>query len=421
MTVRTSLSAVTLAAMLTLMPNLPMPFAELLGASPASAQRGPGLRGIQGNWELLGEAQVAFRRDNDIIPVARDEDFYRNKSYRRLRLVIDGGDVRLRNIRVVYLNGHVEDLPVARTLSEGEEFIVDLKGERSYLKQVELSHRGRLNFSFGPGGLRIGTPTVRVFGENVRQFTPPPPPPPVVDRRPPTWQSLADERFDRRDDKVVLAVGRREGRLGQIALKHQGEPVLIREVRIRFGNGDIQEAAIDRRLRDGDQTAPIDLQGDRRFIEQVTVILDPRQRGGNARLTLLGIDRPGNEGPRADGPGRLRETWVPLGRQAVSLRLDRDTIEIATPADGPRAKSFDKLHFVAENNDLMLGALRVTYLNGYVEDIPVGRAIRMGDSLTVDLPGRRSYLRRVEMVYSARPGFDGTSMISIFGERIGRE
>ncbi len=413
MTSPTALSATTIALVLALTPNLPSPIAGAFGSTPAAAQR------VEGNWELLGEAQVAFRRDNDIIPVARDEEFYRNKAYRRLRLVIDGGDVQLRNVRVVYLNGVIEDFAVARTLSEGAEFLIDLKGERSYLKQVELTQRGKLNLSFGPRGLKIGTPTVRVFGENVRGFAPPPR---VAEgRRSASWETLADGRFDRRDDRVVLAVGRREGRFGQIALKHSGDPIVVRELRIRFGNGDVQEAAIDRRLRDGDQTEPIDLQGDRRFIEQVTVILDPRRSSGSARLTLLGVDRPGNEGPRADGPGRLRETWIPLGRQSVSLRRERDTIEVTTPADGPRAKGFDKLHFIAENNDLMLGALRVTYLNGYVEEIPVGRPIRMGDSLTVDLPGRRSYLRRVEMVYSARPGFDGTSMISVFGERIGRE
>jgi len=425
MTARNTISAITMATFLTVAGAMPNPFNAPvpLGSSPAAAQRGT--ERSQGSWELLGEARVALRGDSDVIEVARDEEFYRNKSYRRIRLVIDGGDVRLRNLKLVYLNGHIENLAVARTLSAGEEFIVDLKGERSYLKTVVLEHKGRLSFSFGPGGLKIGTPTVRVFGENVRFFVPPPPPPPppaVAEvRRPRDWEPLGSEAFDRRADKVVIPVGRREGRLGKIALRIVGEPVVVRELRIRFGNGDVQEVSLDKRLREGDRLAPIDLEGDRRFIEQVTALLDPRPRGGQVRLTVLGLDRPGDQGPRAAPVGQLRDTWVPLGRKTLSPGLDRDIIEVSTPADGPRAKSFDKLHFVADTNDVLIRAITVTYLNGHVEDLAADKRIPAGGELTVDLPGRRSYLRRIEMVYASRPGSGRPTIVSVFGERIGRD
>jgi len=420
MTARTTISAITMAAVMTLASGAPSPIGSgLVGPSPAAAQRAP----VQAQWELLGEARVALRGDSDVIEVARDEDYYRNKSYRRLRLVIDGGDVRLRAVKLVYLNGHIENLTVARTLSAGEEIVVDLKGERSYLKTVVLEHKGRLSFSFGRGGLRIGTPTVRVFGENVRFFVPPPPPPPVVAdvRRPRDWEPLGTERFDRRADKVVIPVGRREGRLGQIALRIVGEPVVVRELRIRFGNGDVQEVSLDKRLREGDRLAPIDLEGDRRFIEQVTALLDPRPRGGQVGITVLGLDRPGDQGPRAAPVGELRDTWVPLGRKTLSPGLDRDMIEVSTPADGPRAKSFDRLHFVADTNDVLIRAITVTYLNGHVEDLAADKRIPAGGELTVDLPGRRSYLRRIEMVYASRPGSGRPTIVSVFGERIGRD
>lgn len=386
------------------------------GVTSATAQRAP----VEGQWELLGEAEVAFRGDSDLIEVARDEGFYRTKSYRRLRLVIAGGDVRLRNVKVVYLNGHVENFAVNRSLSEGAEFLIDLKGERSYLKTIVLDHKGKFNLSFGPRGLRLGKPTVRVFGENVRFFVPPPLPPPAAET-PRRWEPLAEQRFDRRTDKIVMSVGRREGRYGQIKLRADGEPVFVRQIAVRFGNGDVQEFALDRRMRDGEETATLDLQGERRFIEQVAVILEPRTRPGAARLTLLGLDRPGNEGPRAEAPGRRRDTWIPLGRQSVSPGVDRDTIEVATPADGPRAKTFDKLHFIAETNDVLIRAITVVYLNGITEDLTADRRIPAGGELTLDLPGRRSYLRRIELVYSARPGSDRPAIVSVFGERVGRD
>jgi hypothetical protein len=132
-------------------------------AVPASAQR------AGGNWELLGEAQVAFRGDSDAIQLGRDEEFYRAKSYRRLRFVIEGGEVRLRNIKLVYLNGHVEDLGISRTMKPGEEFDIDLRGERSYLKEIVLDHKGKFGLSLGQGGIRIAKPRIKVFGDNVRR------------------------------------------------------------------------------------------------------------------------------------------------------------------------------------------------------------------------------------------------------------
>jgi hypothetical protein len=55
-------------------------------------------------------------------------------------------------------------------------------------------------------------------------------------------------------------------------------------------------------------------------------------------------------------------------------------------------------------------------LNGQSEDYPVDRLIRAGSELPVDLRARRSYLREIEMVYRARPGFRGQAVISVYGE-----
>ena len=56
-------------------------------AVPAQAQRGGG----GGNWELLGEEKVGFGADRDIIDIGQNEDYFRARSYRRLRFVAEGG------------------------------------------------------------------------------------------------------------------------------------------------------------------------------------------------------------------------------------------------------------------------------------------------------------------------------------------
>jgi hypothetical protein len=50
----------------------------------------------------------------------------------------------------------------------------------------------------------------------------------------------------------------------------------------------------------------------------------------------------------------------------------------------------------------------------------VGRVLRRGTDLTVDLPGERSYLRQIEMTYRARPGNWQRPTLKVYGEGRGR-
>lgn len=383
--------------------------------APAAAQRGGG-----GNWELLGQEKVAFGADRDVIRLNNDENFYRGKSYRRLRFVADGGEVRMRSIRLVYLNGHTEDLQFEQNLRPGQEIDVDLRGERSYLRQIEMFYKAKFGISLGGGGIKVNQPTIRVLGDNVRGG-PPGRPEPGPGPRPGAggWDTLASERVNLRDDQVQMRVGRREGRIGQIRLQNQGERVNVREVRIRFGNGETQVVRVGQQLESGDQTRGIDVEGATRFIQSVTVSLEPRRRPGNTQLTLLGTERPGREDGAGPGPGggyRPRPDWVPLGTQSVGFGVDRDVIRVNQSEDWYRNRGFDRLHFVAEGNDLHMMAIRIVYLNGHAEDVRIDRQIRAGSDLAVDLPGRRSYIREIEMIYRGRPGFGGRAAMSVYGE-----
>lgn len=388
----------------------------LAAVAPAEAQRGGGA----GNWELLGEERVGFGADRDVITLRNDENFYRNKAYRRLRFVAEGGEVRMRSIRLTYLNGHAEDVQFDKTLRAGQEVDVDLRGERSYLRQIEMVYKAKFGISLGQGGVRLNQPTIKVLGDNVRGG-PPGRPEPGPGPRPGAggWDTLASERFSVRDEEVQMRVGRRDGRIGQIRLQNRGERINVREVRIRFGNGETQVVRLGQRLEDGEQSRPIDVEGATRFIQSVTVLMDASRRRGQTELTLLGTERPGREdgpGPGAGGGYRPRPDWVPLGQQSVGFGVDRDVIRVGQSEDFFRNRGFDKLHFVAEGNDLHMMSIRVVYLNGHAEDIRIDRNIRAGSDLAVDLPGRRSYLREIEMIYRGRPGFGGRAGVSVFGE-----
>ena len=89
------------------------------------------------------------------------------------------------------------------------------------------------------------------------------------------FDEIARERFNLRDDRVDIRVGRREGRFGQIRLSNVGgERFNVVEVIAEYGNGERQRVRLSERLEPGEQTRPIDLEGDQRFLRSVTVAME---------------------------------------------------------------------------------------------------------------------------------------------------
>lgn len=241
--------------------------------STAQAQRNP-------DWVLLGQQTVGFGVDQDVINVSQSEDWYRDRSFRVLHFVAERNDVHMIAIRIVYMNGFSEDFRVDRLIQQRGDLPVDLRGDRSYIRQIHMIYRSRPD--------RRGEAVIRVFGEPTRV--------------------------------------------------------------VRPANNDL----------------------------------------------------------------------VPLGQQTVGFGVDRDVINVNQSEDWYRDRAFRALHFIAERNDVHMMDIRVVYMNGYSEDFRIDRLLQQGRDLTVDLRGERSYIRRIEMVYRARPDFRGQAVVRVLGEPIRR-
>ena len=140
-------------------------------ATDAMAQRRDRDRDRNREWILLGEQAVGFRVDRDVIRIGQTEDWYRDRSFRRLHLVAEGNDIHLINVRLVYFNGFGEDYRVDRLLREGEDQAIELRGDRSFVRQLELTYRARPGFG--------GRAVMKVYGEPSRRG-PPGGPPPII-------------------------------------------------------------------------------------------------------------------------------------------------------------------------------------------------------------------------------------------------
>ena len=130
-------------------------------------------------------------------------------------------------------------------------------------------------------------------------------------------------------------------------------------------------------------------------------------------LVLAGVMAADANAQRRD---RFDPEWVLLGEKSVGFRVDRDVINIGQREDWYRDRRFRQLRFVADRNDVHMISIRLVYFNGFAEDFRVDRLIRDGEDLPLDLRGDRSFIRRIEMVYRARPDFRGEAVIKVFGE-----
>lgn len=379
--------------------------------SPVQAQRGPG----GDNWEMLGRQTVGFGTDRDSIRISENEGFFRDKAFRTLRFAAEGNDVDLISITLVYINGQSEEVRVGRVIRRGSDLAVDLPGERSYLRQIDMRYRGGVGLSIGGGGIRLQQATVTVYGERASRRPPPPPEP----SRPLGWLEVDTRTVNLQDNQVEFRSSRGDGRFGQIKVRAENESLNIRGIAIRFRNGEVQRERLEQRLEPGQDSRPIDLSGDRRSLESVTVDLEPRRRPGRASLSLLATERPGRDDGPPPGPAPDRWTsrgLVLLGEQAVGFTADRDVVQINDPGDARRERAYRRFHLVAERNDIYMQSVRVIYMNGYGEDYRIDRELKAGTDTTIDLRGDRAFVQRLELSYRSRPSFRGQAVMKVYGE-----
>ncbi len=215
------------------------------------------------DWVPLGQKSVGFRVDRDVINVGQSEAWFRNRSFRALHFVAERNDVHMMSIRIVYLNGHTEDLRVDRLMRPGSGLAVDLGGDRSYLRQIQMVYQSRPDFR--------GQAVIKVFGEPARRMGGPPGPGPGPARA--DWEELGCQDVNIVGaDRDTVRVGRREGRFKAIRLHVRQADVEMLDLKVIYANGQPDDIRVRSLIRAGDRTRPLDLQGRERAIDRVEMV-----------------------------------------------------------------------------------------------------------------------------------------------------
>lgn len=215
-------------------------------------------------WILLGEQTVGFGVDRDTVRIGQSEDWYRDRAFRRLHLVAERNDIYLISLRLVYFNGFSEEYRVDRLIREGTDQAIELRGDRSFVRAIEMLYRSRPGFG--------GRAVMKVYGEPARRGGPPP----VIvgggdGGR--DWVELGCKQvslFGR--DRDTVEVGRQEGRFKAIRLHVRGADVEMLDLKVIYANGAPDDIPVKAVLRQGERTRPLDLRGYERSIRRVDMV-----------------------------------------------------------------------------------------------------------------------------------------------------
>jgi hypothetical protein len=233
------------------------------------------------DWESLGAAEIGTRLERDVIEVGRREGRFRS-----LGFTVTGSDVRIEDLRIIYVGGEVDELRVRDFFKAGTRSRpIDLPGRGQFIQRIEVTYRA-------PGPVRI-----EFFGEK---------------RREAQWQQLGCQRVAFLEDNDVIRVGRREGAFRALKLTVADAKLRLDRMRVVFGNGESQTFDVRSVIPEGAETRPLDLDGRRRTIDRIELKYVPslslKSLKKGAQVCVLALEGDGGPdwrgGPGRDGPGR---------------------------------------------------------------------------------------------------------------------
>lgn len=367
-----------------------------LVACAASAQADEG-------WVLLGERKVNLSAERDVIPVNA------SKTFKKIRLKVTGAPINLLDLEVHFKNGGKQDVSVRSKIAAGEfTRAIDLKGPARHITKVSLVYRTKLR-----GRRKALRATVKLFGKETEGATAKPNKPDKPDKpaKPEPkieWVKLGSRKVNFVADKDTIPVTLKEGLFKRIKLHVADNAITLSDVKVHFKNGQTTDVSFKKHFAANSWTRVVDLPGEARVIQKLTVRYSTklRLRKGRATLTLygarvVGTDRSGPNKPAApDKPaGPATGKWLDLGSRKVGWQVDRDEIAV-TAKEGV----FTKLRFQTSGNKIHLLRVRVVYGNGQDTELNPNVLIAAGSTSPVlDLPGNKRIVKKVVFWYKT-PG-----------------
>jgi hypothetical protein len=103
------------------------------------------------------------------------------------------------------------------------------------------------------------------------------------------WVLLGERHIDGRADNDKIDVGRDNGRFRAIQFRVDGGTVMFDHIRVKYLHGGTEDISVRSQINDGGKTRQIDLPGEHRVIESVSMWYSKRNRHTRPTVRVFGI------------------------------------------------------------------------------------------------------------------------------------
>jgi hypothetical protein len=235
----------------------------LLAAAAALSLMGLGFAAPQAQaseWKLLGTQSVNYGNDRDTIMVGFDEG-----RFTKVRLHVRNNNLHITDLKVVFMNGEVQHLPVQTHIHAGQwSQVLDLSGDARVIQRIDLSYRTEPWMRHNV----VNRAVVEVYGLTADWgggggYDP---------GHHHGWKLLGTERVSTGVEKDTIDVGGGQGRFTSLRVRVHDQPVHFYGLVVTFRNGQIQDVAVPADVAAGSRTAELDLSGDERTITKIDLV-----------------------------------------------------------------------------------------------------------------------------------------------------
>ena len=216
-------------------------------------------------WVMLGQQSVGLNPDKDVFYVGTDEG-----RYEALRFRVLGNRVAFAEARVFYGNGTSEMLDVKEHMQPGETSQrYDLQGKHRLIERIEVLYQSEIPWA--------GKATVQIYGLQFTGYNPGN-----------DWTVLGTKDVDLVVDHDAIYVGASSGKFRSIRFHVTNRPIHLYDIRVTFGNGQVQTYNFNTHIPAGTYSPSLDLAGTYRMIERIDLVYRTESFGGHAKMTVYG-------------------------------------------------------------------------------------------------------------------------------------
>ncbi|MEQ1614119.1 MAG: DUF2541 domain-containing protein [Hyphomicrobiaceae bacterium] len=395
------------------------------------------------NWVLLSTKDVDLRAGSDTIDVSKARG-----DYRAVRIRNTGDDIVISKARIVYGDNtfHVEDRTI-NLLSGERSRAIDSRATGKFVDTVAITYGANAKGGastiqvWGLQGNPRATRTAATATPAAPQSTKPADPVQPIKTAPATGAPTAaapgspvalaggDVLFGTQSvgfgvDRDVIRVGAEVGKFDKIRLRVLDNDIFLNELKVIYSNGEPDTLAVNADIKQSQRTNWLNLKGDR-FIKEIQLSYRARPNfKGQAHVEVFGQYAEGWLAPTGEGR-KFNQGWVLLGAQTADFfkigsgkaGFDRDIISVGRNEGG-----FKKIRVQVKDRAITLNELRVVYVSGQEDIIPVKTKVEAGSTYgPIDLKGGTRAIKEISAFYRSRI-FDknatgrGKAVVEVWGQ-----